>query len=116
MAPSGEFMVTVKVLLFGSLGAATAGSSAALGAVDSVAPWLTTWVVLGLLGLRHASLIGRGGFVHAVAGTLGVAVVAFVAAHASDLGTTLPSPGWMLAIVSSHRLLTRFGTHASRSA
>lgn len=35
MAPSGEFMVTVKVLFFGSLGAATAGSSAVLGAVDS---------------------------------------------------------------------------------
>ena len=82
-------------------GIALSALAAALGAVDSVAPWLTTWVVLGLLGLRHASLIGRGGFVHAVAGTLGVAVVAFVAAHASDLGTTLPSPGWMLAIVSS---------------
>ena len=75
--------------------------TAALGTVDAAAPWLITWTLLGLLGLRQGSLADRAGLLHGVAAILGVALLAFLAAHGAELGSTLPSPGWMLAIVAS---------------
>ena len=96
-APSADARLAAGLWILGGL--VVSGLTASLGDLDALAPWFASWLILALLGVRQGVLAEGGALLNAVAATLGLACVGLVAAHATELGITLPAAGWLLAVI-----------------